>query len=271
MYRLLYVLGTGHCGSTLFNYLLNGHNHMVGLSEVYKLGLFLQREDPTFDDAFWTTVADEFERSAGYQIWDAHLDHASGRQIKKWPSDRLRRYVDDNVALFDCIHRATGSSVLVDSSKAWQRLYLLARYSSLDIRVIHLVRDGRAVVNSYGRKYESFFRALVRWAVPSMRVERVRRLFTDDEWMTIKYEDLCAHPGDILRAVCRFVGLQFQSDMLEYRSHRYIGVGGNRMRQESGTSIELDERWKTEMPFAHRQLFRLLGGWLNARVGYDSQ
>jgi hypothetical protein len=34
-FTLVYVLGAGHCGSTLLNLLLKGHSQVLGLSEIY--------------------------------------------------------------------------------------------------------------------------------------------------------------------------------------------------------------------------------------------
>jgi nucleoside-diphosphate-sugar epimerase len=55
--QLVYILGSGYCGSTLLNRLLNGHSQVIGLSEI-----FIVRH---FSTSQWEKL---FERSDLWQL-----------------------------------------------------------------------------------------------------------------------------------------------------------------------------------------------------------
>ena len=54
--------------------------------------------------------------------------------------------------LYSSIMARTGCSVIVDSSKFASYGHLLASNPAFDVRVIHLVRDSRAVAHSWQRR-----------------------------------------------------------------------------------------------------------------------
>ena len=53
-----------------------------------------------------------------------------------------------NVALTDTVTKDTNSQILIDSSKLPRRLKFLLRTPELELKVIHLVRDGRGVAHT---------------------------------------------------------------------------------------------------------------------------
>jgi hypothetical protein len=55
-----------------------------------------------------------------------------------------------------CILNVSGKSIICDSSKDSKRLHVLFESKLFKVRVIYLVRDGRAIVHSYRRKYGSW-------------------------------------------------------------------------------------------------------------------
>ncbi len=64
-------------------------------------------------------------------------------------SRRLHEHQGRNRALMEAVLNRTGRDVLVDSSKVGIRLKYLLRIPDVDIRVVRLIRDGRAVALTY--------------------------------------------------------------------------------------------------------------------------
>jgi hypothetical protein len=180
----------------------------------------------------------------------------------------LDRRLRINEALAEVVTGLRGARAFVDASKRPGRLLHLRRIPSLDIRVIHLVRDARAVTRStmrnLGRGAEEGARS---WLGSTLDAERLRPRFPADRWMTLRYEDLCLQPGATLDRISRFIGVAPGSTVPDFRSvdHHIIG---NRMRLSHTSEISLDERWRTEMPAGQIRAVERIAGAALERYGY---
>ncbi len=269
---IVYIYGTGHCGSTLLNFLLNAHSQMLGLSEIDYIDRHLQPEsDFVFNPVelpFWKAVGERYEATTGRLFADLNIYIADKREI----DDAYRqRWQEDNRALFQAIAEVSGVPLLVDASKRPWRLKLLAESGLFDLKVIYLLRDGRAVVNSYYKIYGDFADSFWRW----LRIHlwwwlRLRRKFTPNQVLRVKYEALATDPADTLRQICDFLGVPYEETMLRYKEREYYGIGGNQkmLSKRDDQTIRLDEGWRETLPRRYQRLFALLGGWLNRTQGY---
>ena len=268
---VVYILGSGHCGSTLLNLLLNAHPSMVGLSELVSIQNYLHpgQDAMLTDQALWVKTRERFEHIAPHgRFDDIDLSTPSLMQIlgNRLPSSWVR----DNYYLLCSVLAVMEKDVAVDASKGVRRLLALEKTGMYDFRVIHLVRNGRAVVHSYRKKGYGFLSSFRRWFIPAVFTWQVMSPSLKSATLTVKYEDLCDDPERVLKTVCRHVRLPYTDKMLAYRSVPYIGVGGNRMGKKTGISeVAKDERWRREGRTLDAILFRLLlGGWVNGRYGY---
>jgi hypothetical protein len=180
----------------------------------------------------------------------------------------LDRRLRINEALAEVITHLRGARVFVDASKRPGRLLHLRRIPSLDIRVLHMVRDARAVTRStmrnLGRSAEEGARS---WLGGARDAERLRQRFPADRWMTLRYEDLCRQPGATLDRISRFIGVAPGSSVPDFRSvdHHIIG---NRMRLSHTSEISLDEHWRTEMPAGQIREIEKVAGPMLEQYGY---
>jgi hypothetical protein len=270
-FRLIYVYSSGHSGSTLLDLLLSGHPQIQGLGEVAKFERFRAAGQPdgrltVEQTAFWREVAAGVEAATGPP---ARRRAGGGRRsVAAISAGELRGRVEAMTAVYACAARLSGRPYVTDTSKRPRRLHMLLRARACDVRVVHLVRDGRAVVNSYVRKGQPFLPSFGRWARRSLAGLSLPRAHPEVPWLRVRYEDLAARPAETLGRVCRFLQVPVESQMLELRRHSYLGLGGNRMRRQEQPQIVLDEHWKSEFPRLYRIAFAVLGGWLNALYGY---
>jgi hypothetical protein len=282
---LVYILGTGHCGSTLLDLLLNGHPDIHGGGELAGLRRSLHgssgeqrrvagstrmtevRFPALLEDPFWQEVQRHCVE-CGRALDTLKLQHPAWAELARWSDSRVGAWAAENVLLLDCVHQAAGRPIVTDSSKHAQRLYLLRRSERFDLKVIHLARDGRAVLSSHLEKRRSFGTAYRAWAGSRVAAFGLRRRFADECWIDLSYEALCREPRGTLDRVCRFLGVGFAEEMLAYRSHPYHGVGGNRMRVAGrGEEIFLDESWRQQLRPRYRIAFDVLGGWADRTIG----
>lgn len=193
-YLLVYIAGAGHCGSTLLNLLLNGHSRVLGLSEVSTLPDHIRRRDELLEQPFWRNVARRYEESTGLSFPDLETAGPPALRILSSGDRRVEEWARPNRVLLDCIARESGASALVDASKSWQRLTMLQRSCDFDLRVIHLIRDGRAVYNSYRRKYRRGLFTLTKWPKFTLSALLLKRSFSTATWLDLRYEALASDP-----------------------------------------------------------------------------
>jgi Sulfotransferase family len=272
-FTLVYVLGAGHCGSTLLTLLLNAHSRVLGLGEVSTLATIrpsireASRKNKELQTPLWLDVKRCWEASTGLRFSDIDLGHPSSWEALRWPAGRVRRWALNNGELFSCLASRSGAAILVDSSKSQQRLLLLLK-AGFRPKVIHLRRDGRAVLHSYRRRGRSFFAGFRRWLGPTLAARILRRRLPETHWLALRYEDLATAPEQALERVCGFLGVDFEPEMLNFRSRASIGIGGNAMRYRASEEIVLDEEWRSALRPLDRLRFMFLGGLVNRFEGY---
>jgi Sulfotransferase family len=293
--KIAFILGTGHCGSTLLDLILSSHSRAFGLGELRSLARsdrFFRGEAPVsnisgFDDTFWTP---EVVRA----IEPFFRRQALPRRVL---SRLLPRTDRRRAELYRYLFERSGASLLVDSSKGagWFRHFLQQRTDDMRGYAILLRRDPRAVVNSYLRKF------------PERGVETVARHHKQQvdaltafmaahvgPKLELSYETLASEPDAVARQACAFLGLEYEPSMLDFWRFDHHHIAGNagtksliikfrsqeqealidsrytglhrhgtvkEYYQQHTLAIQLDERWKTELsPEAVRTIETVMAG-----------
>ena len=302
MIRIAYIMGHGYSGSTLLTFLLGTHPEIATIGE---LGIAPQAKTtpeeylcschtPVRECGFWRTVSREMEkRGHAFDIWDADLDfRARGggvadvilRAVQRGPVLETARTVGLSVvprarrefsrvlsrirALAEVVAGLKGSIVFLDASKRPERATLMRRGSGMDIRVIHLVRDGRAVawstMKNLGVGPEE---AAASWVIDNQASEAARRHFPASHWMRLRHEEVCADPLGILMKVHTFLGVTPKNGYHNFRGLEQHIIG-NRMRLANTSEIRLDDRWKTALTPEQRAIIDRSVAPMNRRYGY---
>jgi hypothetical protein len=138
-------------------------------------------------------------------------------------------------------------ATFVDASKDPTRARYLIKTSGLDVRVIHLVRDSLAFVNSDQRHRKRTLGASIRmWKRCSDHVERLRATLPEDRFLRVRYEDLCQDLESELRRITDFAGVSPFALPVRFRQHEHHVIG-NRARKSDEERIVLDERWRSDL------------------------
>jgi hypothetical protein len=320
--RLAYILAASHSGTTLLAMLLGAHPEIATVGELKLTAL----GDPTRyrcscrrlirDCPFWRGVGEDFAREGlEFDLARAGTDWASTAPslARRWlaPLHRgpLAEALRDgllaltpgwrshaamvavrNRVLARSVLARLGKHVLVDSSKIGLRLKFLLRDPSYDIRVIRLVRDGRAVAASYVYPAELADARAPEWrgggSGGSREAERLSMRAAAREWrrsqeeaqaiiarlpegrvLELRYEALCLDPAATLERVHRFLGVAPRREVPAFRAVEHHVVG-NGMRLDDIGEIRLDERWREYLTAADLAIFEKEAGGLNRRLGY---
>lgn len=265
--KLIYICSLGHSGSTLLDVMLSQHSKFFGLGEM----MF-------FDE--W--MEDDLLCSCGQTLEDCEFwPQAKPAGFSGLGAISSPEYGKHSYDLIEGVRRVSGASVLVDSSKSVHRLKVLLADPRFDVRVIHLVRNGLAVVNSLQKSHQrpgtgntlktkatSPLKAIVRWVRRNQAIDALQGEV--DHFLRVRYEDLCSQTESVMQQISDFANVEFEQDMLHPQASNIHNIGGSRWRfSDRPIEIKLDQKWKAELSPGTRWLFRLIGGKLNQSYGYE--
>lgn len=168
---VLYIAGLGRSGSTLLADMLGQAPGVVNVGELRNIWARGPVEDvlctcgrPFSECPFWVAVG---ERAfGGWGVVDGPGMVALKQRVDRhrylhrilWSRGRgsatadITRYTDALERLYNAIAAVSGSGVIVDPTKDPPHAFLLWRSPQIDLRIVHLVRDSRAVAYSWTRR-----------------------------------------------------------------------------------------------------------------------
>jgi sulfotransferase family protein len=199
---------------------------------------------------------------------------------------KVRRYTAYLGRVYPAIRATAKVPVVIDSTMSPLHVLLLRQVIGLDVRVAHLVRDGRGVAYSSAKEvvrpeiadrivYMPTYSppdAAVRWETTNAVFEALGRSMPT---VRVRYEDFVADPRSALEALAAHAGAPLgpDDDGLVDGDRIELGidhtVAGNPMRFKTGElTIRADEAWRDQMPERDRQLVTALTWPLLRRYGY---
>ncbi|MFC3173509.1 sulfotransferase [Novosphingobium bradum] len=220
--KVVYISGSGRSGSTMLERIFHSAPGVAALGELHGLwrldpcAITCSCGSPFASDKHWQRIVDAAgfgpKTLAELRFLEATVCRTGYLARRRFSLDALRadpavkRFLHLQFRLFEAISDMTGAAVLVDSSKAGPRAWLLA----CDERVglVHLHRDPRDVILSWrSEKFDpGLGRAMKRMALGAAaldwwKVDRLAaRLARQREVTGVDYRALCADPrGQVAR------------------------------------------------------------------------
>jgi hypothetical protein len=292
--KVLFILGIGRSGSTMLDLMLGSHSAGFSLGEISKIPHIMKHKGTPAafcpDSTFWTdrfTLADAQQLSRG--LSGHRLHPYIPLKIEKTIRELTRTDAVFNpyTLLFDKIQKP----LLIDSSKYpfWVKPRLQGREfreGKIQAYICHMVRDGRAVVNSYLRAFPDLTIDTLseRWLNNLNDCEAIYTEFPDDRKRQVRYEVLATDPVGTMQSVCQWLDIPFEPTMLEYWKGDHHYVAGSRSaramiaryrEQPVGAEVEavhgdyyhkmdlaikLDVRWRDELSADNlKRFYELIG------------
>jgi hypothetical protein len=190
--------------------------------------------------------------------------------------------------LYRAVQQVSGCSVVVDASKHASLAFCLRTEPGINLRVLHLVRDPRAVAYSWTRRVRrpeaegaadaspryiptlSPARSAMRWNIQNLGFHLLAARGTPTRLM--RYEDFIAAPAAGMRELAEFAGVEPElSFMTDTRADLGLThtAGGNPMRFSAGRiEFRHDDVWRSQLRPDARALVTTLTFPLLARYGY---
>jgi hypothetical protein len=278
--KVVYLVGTTRCGSTLLGSLLDqvpGIVHVGELSRIWEEGLVHNYRcgcgTPLKECEFWSDV---LGRAFGGKdpidvqlLIDAAMQWGRTRHVVRLATARGRErtvagmadYTDAVARVYRSIAEVSGDHIVLDSSKSPILAWVLAERPDIDLRILHLTRDPRAVAFSWQRvkfdpakgadmRRESTLKTSLGWlAWNGLAASIWERPEGRTRYLHVRYEDLTEDPRAVLDRILGWLGEPIRADQVVGPDRRYDGrpahtVAGNPMRFANGEmKIRADTEW----------------------------
>lgn len=299
--RIVYIAGSGRSGSTLLDIMLGSHPLAFGSGELARFFLdWSQGDQCTCGQSYpncilWGKVINRLQTTFP-DLTPLEAERISRRVeslFGSWQSSTSSLAADRQLysqlwqTMMGAISQESGKKIIIDSSKSShpvvRRILALGESEHMESKVIHLVRDPRAMMWSAFRGSNrqlvkgqqatmrgSAIKALVSWGMINASVHIIETVRPQLNLMRLRYEDLVSHPVQVLRRLGSFLNLDLEPVIELVDNQQPLdpghGVGGNRMRQRGPIRIKPDVEWREALPGYARILASL--SWPLARK-YD--
>lgn len=200
---------------------------------------------------------------------------AAGRRIEGYATELSR--------LLETIVKTQRCRIVIDSSKYASQAFALSRLPQFDVRIIHLVRDPRAVAYSQltpkfdrgqGRMMRRWspLKASRDWLVTNHLIEQTAAS-EGVRYLRLRYEKFVADPEAAMHCIARFI----EEEEAKHLVHGALaeqkpnhGVSGNPIRFQTGSvRIAPDMRWRRDMRARDKAICTILALPLAHRYGYS--
>jgi hypothetical protein len=303
--KVLYIMGMTRSGSTILDRILGQCKGYFSLGEAYSIWDLnvLQNQrcgcgSPFNQCEVWTRI---FERAYGgiypglarqmMLAWDGclrtrHIPRMFSPYSGKLRTQRISRFKLHMEKLYRAIRDITDTKVVIDSSKFPTYAKLLTEAPSIELYVLHVVRDPRAVAYSWLRRKKEPSTGNAEGYMGKMTPTATAKLW--DAWniagelafagrnipyLRVRYEDFIDEPRDTVEKIIDLVGepvdtLPFISDNL-IRLHVNHTLAGNPNRFSTGMQeLRIDDVWNSKLDYRHKRLITSLTWPLLKRYGY---
>lgn len=280
--RVAFVGGLGRSGSTLLELLLASQGDFCSVGEtvhLWRRGV-LDNERCScglqFADCdFWRAVGQR--AFGGWEEGHAEAVIEQQRAVDRTrhvplslmaaPASKrgsaMQRYGQNYHAIYQAAAAESGLPIILDSSKHVSLATVLARTRGIDLRIVHVVRDPRAVAHSWSRNVDrpeadgkaqmataSPTRIAGRWTLQNGLLELVS--YRASVYL-MTYEDLVKNPNLMVRSVREFLGARDLGNPISVDGTTNIptihSVAGNPIRF-SGDPLRVkpDTEWRSRLP-----------------------
>ena len=275
---VLFIAGIGRSGSTLVDRALGEVPGFQSLGEVVHLwrrGLIDNEQcgssEPFRSCPFWNKVGhvafggwDRLDAEATIELQrrvdrTRYVPLLATKHLTRGFRAPLERYASILGDVYNAAAEISGARVLIDSSKHVSTAYVLRHVGAIDLAVLHLVRDPRAVAYAWTKtkarpsagadaemaRY-SPLRTSTFYTVQNAMLDALR--MTNVPYLRMRYEDFTSAPASTMKQVLQLAG-DASAPLDAIDGHEITlssnhNVGGNPMKLITGPiTIKRDDAW----------------------------
>jgi len=269
----LFIVGAPRSGTTLLRSILAAGDEVAIPPESHFLGYLYHRYRGRF--GAWTAATSreaisDALRDAHFREWQLPAKFV-WEELERAPA---RSFGDTMARIYQAFARREGKSRWGDKTPHY--VFFLRELNALfpDMRVIHLLRDGRDVACSHldlrsrGQSWTApSAPAAAAWWAASIHAAGRMAPALGDRFVEVRYEDLVHDPEATVERLCAAVGVAYSPEMVHRRDH----VVSSRSQLFSGASAPVAGRartWESELTPRQVAEFEAVAGRELASRGY---
>lgn len=258
--NLIYILSSGHSGSTVLGGLLGNHENIVHVGELSNLYKVVNGELETCsckklpqECSFWSEVLLKFNKELisiqmtleDYEIIRKKVELnilKKRRKIKELPD-----YIVLTRLLFQLISGQANKQIIVDSSKSPGRALALSLTFKKQMKIIYLKKNYKGVLSSFKRKKKNYKLSTIKFQYYLLR-EHYKFLYTllisKSSHIKFSYNNIFSH-----KKVLQLFSKLGISNAVSINSElkNYHVIAGNRMRYNNRFMIEDKKKNNVEL------------------------
>lgn len=245
--KVLYIAGAGRSGSTFLSLMLSQHAQAQNIGQIRDLPAAQTDKAPCScrqavpDCPFWGPVIAAMEARYGAGVLQNLTEsmQAFGKAAAgdtRWGDAGVRRalqtghaeFLEAFGALYAAASQQAEERMLIDSSKSVDLCLALSLLPQVELKILNLVRDPRAVAVSWAKvlKRPKVLRGRTRnWAGRQKRLD-ILRAHAPQDFMQLRYEDLTEDPQAWTGRIQDWAGLE--RDLSLFTGFNTAGISWDR-------------------------------------------
>lgn len=276
----VFIIGTGRCGSTFVHEVIAKHEGMGFISniednlpKINTLGRWNNRLYSSFLGDHTRKGGLRFAPSEGYNLFSKEVSPIYANSCRDLMAKDVTPWLESRtVDFFEKRHKAQNRDIFSHKYTGWSRIQFFLKIFP-DAKFIHIVRDGRAVANSWLQmpwwggyrgpknwlwgelpneyqqewlsKGQSFpHLAAISWKVLMDSFHESENFLTEAQYLKIKYEDILEDPKEKFAEILEFSGLDWSSKFEKSFANQKIIKGRSRAFEkdlDKSQVIEIEE------------------------------
>lgn len=257
----IFILSHSHSGSTLLDLMLGSHNQCSSLGEFVRISDKIKKKLPM------CAVCDR-DCSVWLKFKQLYRKHS----------------------LFDAAFSSFKTPFIIDSSK---RVTWAKKHLTKHDYCIHLIRYGLATMLKTKRKKGIIKSSDIQgWINRNAKISKFMKSINKKRRIFIKYEDLVTEPDKCLGKICKFLKIDYDSQMICFEKTHHHVVSGNAkpicavqlhhhikkietMHPDVQDffslikkPVELDTRYQSRFSPSEVELFNRIAGRISNKYGY---
>jgi hypothetical protein len=323
LFEIIYIASANRSGSTLLEHLLGSQDIVVNCGEFRRIGDFYSENKQAIRDPQNTTACTCGEKVSHCDFWskvqsESGLDFSKDKFTSQVNAinrllfkivfflfgPRLTRKIanfyppfvlemksaKNCFRVFSAIHKLSKAKYIIDSSKMIYHFLLLKTAYPERIKLISLIRDGRAVsmssirgdritffmggrfadgINVQSIRQRAFRAAVKSWVSITIQTLIFFYRQPSTERFFIQYEKLVTDLNEAFEEINSHLfnsELKAEQKLSTEVSH---AIGGSPSRFKSDFSdIKIDDSWRKDWTVNHKKAFRFFAATLNRLLGY---
>lgn len=267
-----FIVGMPRSGTTLLSLILNNHSEIAVPPETHFFGRFAKLFKKNKLSNIQNNL-DFFLNSSN--VKDFNLSHQDINNIK---INILNNHEINNRVILDSVITSYCKN---NNKKYWGEktpghVFYLNQilFYFPESKIIQIVRDPRDVTLSLKKvpwEKGNIIEYIRKWKL-SMNMKYRCKELNKSNYLEVKYENLISNTKREIEIICRFLGIKFENDMINYhlKKNTNFNIYKEPWKKKNIQPIDSDNKnkWLTEMSITERQVSKIILGDSITKKGY---